>query len=98
MTRQDIIEYLKQKKHFFQEKYYIKQIGLFGSFAANEQIESSDIDLVYELIEGKSLSYYQFIELEELLSDHFNRKIELVNYKYMNPIIKFKTKDKILYV
>lgn len=98
MTRQDIIEYLKQKKPFFQEKYYIKQIGLFGSFAANEQIESSDIDLVYELIEGKSLSYYQFIELEELLSDHFNRKIELVNYKYMNPIIKFKTKDKILYV
>ncbi|HBD95094.1 MAG: hypothetical protein A2015_02355 [Spirochaetes bacterium GWF1_31_7] len=92
MTKEDILQKLKQNKSIF-IKYGIKRIAIFGSYARNEATEESDIDLMYEINDETSISYIDFFELEELLCKDFNKKVELVNYKYMNPIIK-KTAEK----
>jgi len=98
MQREDIINYLALRKDYFYNQYHISAIGLFGSYSRNEQTENSDIDIVYLLSENQKLSYYQLFDIEQLLQTQFNKKVELVNFKYMNPIIKYKAEKDIIYV
>ena len=97
-TQTSILEYLNNNKLEFAQKYYINKFGLFGSFARNEQTENSDIDIVYFMKEDEKISYFQLFELEKILEKQFNRRVELINYQYINPIIKYKAKNEIIYV
>jgi len=46
LTQEEILHFLRDNKELFAEKYSLEKIGLFGSFARNEQTEDSDIDLL----------------------------------------------------
>lgn len=92
-----IIDYLKRHKTDFNTKYSIEKIGIFGSFANNRNDQSSDIDVVYET-SSKDLTFSQLIALEDELKNQFEREIDLVNFKYMNPLIKRKAIKDIIYV
>lgn len=98
MDRNDILDYLKNQKPYLQEHFHIARLGLFGSFSRDEQTEDSDIDLVYVVEDDMKLSYFQLFELEEVLRRYFKRKVELVNLRFMNPIIKYKAEKDIIYV
>jgi hypothetical protein len=50
------------------------------------------------LSENKKISYYQLFDIEQQLQNHFNKNVELVNLKYMNPVIKLKTEKDIIYI
>jgi uncharacterized protein len=47
-TRDQILMFLAQNKTLFRERYHIIRIGLFGSYAREEQNINSDIDLLLE--------------------------------------------------
>jgi len=98
MRREDIINYHALQKEYFYSQYHISSIGLFGSYSRNEQTENSDIDLVYLLSENQKISYSQLFDIEQQLQNHFNKKVEFVNFKYMNPAIKYETEKDIIYV
>ena len=93
----NITEYLKQRKEEFIKNYSIEKIGLFGSFANGKNTLNSDIDIVYET-SSKDLTSSQFFQIEEELKKQFNRNIDLVNLKYMNPLIKRKALRDMIYV
>ncbi len=93
----NITEYLKQRKEEFIKNYSIEKIGLFGSFANGKNTLNSDIDIVYET-SSKDLTLSQFFQIEEELKKQFNRNIDLVNLKYMNPLIKRKALRDMIYV
>ncbi len=92
-----ITEYLKQRKKDFTARYSIEKIGLFGSFATNKNTPNSDVDIAYET-STKDLTFHQLSQIEEELKRQFNRNIDLVNLKYMNPLIKRKALKDIVYV
>ena len=92
-----IIDYLKQHKNNFNEKYSINKLGLFGSFATNNNSNNSDIDIVYETT-SKDLTFKQMYQLEDELNNYFQRDIDLVNLNYMNPLIKRTAIKDIVYV
>ena len=92
-----IIDYLKQHKNNFNEKYSINKLGLFGSFATNNNSNNSDIDIVYETT-SKDLTFKQMYQLENELNSYFQRDIDLVNLNYMNPLIKRTAIKDIVYV
>jgi predicted nucleotidyltransferase len=92
-----IINYLKQHKNNFSEKYSINKLGLFGSFATNNNSINSDIDIAYETI-SKDLTFKQMYQFEDELNDYFKRDIDLVNLNYMNPLIKRTVIKDIVYV
>ncbi len=98
LTREGILHFLKNKKEQFKRMYHIKEIGLFGSYSRGDHNEGSDIDIVYVLKDGQKFGYFEYLELSEMFSRQFNKHIELVNYKYMNPIIKQKAEREIIYV
>jgi predicted nucleotidyltransferase len=89
---------LKRKKTEFKELFDIREIGLYGSYARDEQKDSSDIDIVYVLDDQTKFGYSEYLQLDEMLSKEFHKKIELVNFKYMNPLIKYKAEKEIIYV
>lgn len=43
-----IFEILRDKKSYFQEKYNISEIGIFGSYARGEERPESDVDILVE--------------------------------------------------
>ncbi|CAG7643472.1 hypothetical protein PAECIP111802_03026 [Paenibacillus allorhizosphaerae] len=48
MKREDIETILKEQKLYLSQLYYVKKIGIFGSYARDEQTDISDIDILVE--------------------------------------------------
>jgi len=97
MTKEEILSFLSNRKQEFKKIFDIDQIGLYGSYARDDQTADSDIDIVYTLKDKNRFGYFEYLGLMEMLSRHFQKRVELVNYKYMNPIIKFHAEKEIIY-
>lgn len=85
----DIEKRLRALKPELAEKYKVKEIGLFGSYAEGEQTDSSDIDILIDLQEPLG---WVFFELKEFLETQLNRPVDLVTRN----ALKKQLKDKIL--
>ena len=73
--RDDITKKLDELKPVLQNKYNVKRIGVFGSYARDEQGEESDIDLLVEFNKPVGL---KFVSLKLFLEKAFNKKVDLV--------------------
>ena len=73
-----LIEYLK--------KNGVVKASIFGSLARNEDTSTSDIDILVQFEESKSLLDLVGLKLE--LEEKFNRKIDILTYNSVNPLIK----------
>ena len=74
-----IIKVLKKNK--------IKKAGIFGSYARGKQKKNSDIDILIEPAKGMGL---EFVGIKLELENELKRKIDLVTYKGIHPLIKKK--------
>jgi len=63
----------------------IKKAGIFGSYVRGEQRRNSDIDILIEPPNGMGL---EFIGIKLELEDKLGRKIDLVTYKGIHPLLK----------
>lgn len=63
-----------------------KQIGVFGSFARNEQKSDSDLDILIEFEEDVNL--LDIIGLEQELSDKLGIKVDLITTRSVNENLK----------
>jgi uncharacterized protein len=61
-------------------------IGIFGSYARNEQTAESDLDILISL--NKRLSLIDFARIKNELSDKLNTRIDLVSERAIHPKIK----------
>lgn len=94
MTKEYILDFLKEHKEEFKIKYQVKSIGLFGSYARGEAKEDSDIDFLVEMPSKFDL-YYDF---KEHLEDVFNKNIDLGMKKSIRPFIADSIKGDLIYV
>jgi predicted nucleotidyltransferase len=62
-------------------------IGLFGSYARNEESNDSDIDILYEF-DGLKLSLFDLMDIEATLQNKLHKKVDLVSRKFLNKHIK----------
>ncbi len=85
--KKKIIEELKPKIIKILKKNKIKRAGIFGSYVRGEQKKDSDIDIIIEPVKGMGLG---FIGVKLELEDKLGRKIDLVSYKGIHPLIKRK--------
>lgn len=87
-TTDDIIRFLKENKIYLQQHFHCNGIGLFGSFARNEQDEKSDIDILVEFEPGTQNLYDLEDELKDYLKKHLEREIDLCSKKWIKPIFR----------
>ena len=76
--------------------YYVKRIGVFGSFARHKQTKKSDIDSLVEF--ARPVGFLKLIELEDKLSGILNRKVDLATKNALKPAIKKDILKNIIYV
>jgi predicted nucleotidyltransferase len=96
-NREYIISTIKKRKPEF-SKFGIKDIGLFGSFARDEQTESSDIDILIDFEPGKETfdNYMAFCDYIEKLFQ--NQRVEIVTKNGLSPYIGPKILNEVRYV
>lgn len=81
----EIVKKLKELKPEIQEKYKIKEIGVFGSYVRGEQKNSSDLDILVDFYE--TITLFKFCALENWLSDVLGEKVDLVMKDSLKPCI-----------
>jgi predicted nucleotidyltransferase len=82
-----IMKTLAAHKEELQQRYKIKEIGIFGSYVRGEQKGTSDVDILVEFEEGASLGLLKFINLENYLSELLGVKVDLVMKSALKPRI-----------
>ena len=98
MQKQEILNYLKSNQEYYYNKFGIKFIGLFGSFARGEAHQKSDIDILYTIEKDKKLSLFKYLTLHKQLEDFFQRKIDLVRDEKLKPQMKSYIEKDLSYV
>ncbi|OYT54432.1 MAG: nucleotidyltransferase [Candidatus Altiarchaeales archaeon ex4484_2] len=93
-TREEIEEILRKHKPYLQKKFKVKEIGIFGSYARDQQKKESDIDLLVELEEPIG---WEFIDLKEFLGKKLGNRIDLVTVKALKPQLKNKILEEVIY-
>jgi predicted nucleotidyltransferase len=95
ITKNDILNKLKDLKPVLYKEYSVKQIGLFGSFSDDSNTEDSDIDL---LVEFEKPIGWKYFSLEIYLENIFGRKIDLVTKNALKEQIKERILKQVNYV
>lgn len=94
---EDVLNHLKSRKQFLYDRYGVLSIGVFGSFANENQTTSSDVDIVIEIEKGKK-NLHNFLEIKRLLENDLERCVDLGFFHTLKPIVREKIKGKIKYV
>ena len=68
------------------KRHGVVRAAVFGSFVRNETREGSDIDILVELSDEKSLLDFVALKLE--LEEALGRKVDLVEYSTIHPFLK----------
>jgi len=66
--------------------YKPERIGIFGSYARNEETRESDLDILVSFKE--SINLLQFVNLEQELSDKLGIKVDLLTERAVHPRLK----------
>ena len=75
LTREIIVQRLRESYPYLTTEYGVRRIGLFGSFASGTADETSDIDVV---VEFQRPIGFKFIELVDYLERLFGRKVDVL--------------------
>jgi uncharacterized protein len=89
LSQKQIQQRLYRLKPLIAEKFKVNQIGYFGSYAAGEATENSDIDILVDF--SKPIGW-EFFDLQDLLEKELDLKVDLVSTK----ALKEQLKDSIL--
>ncbi|MGM9900330.1 MAG: nucleotidyltransferase family protein [Bacilli bacterium] len=74
ITKKDIINVFERDREIFHNKYHIKTLILFGSFARDQQRIDSDIDLFVEFYDG--MSYNQKKDIINLIKEQYYNELQ----------------------
>ncbi|OYT52870.1 MAG: nucleotidyltransferase [Candidatus Altiarchaeales archaeon ex4484_2] len=75
MTKDEVIEVLRNELPYLKFNYGVKKIAIFGSLARGTEREESDIDLLIEFEKPIGLKFIDFADYIEKLLD---RKIDIL--------------------
>jgi len=95
MTKEYILNFLKENHTLLEEQYSVDSIGLFGSYAKGIANEQSDIDF-YVVFKQKTLNNMTGLLL--YLEKIFNKKIDMLYYHpRLREGLKRQIEEEVLY-
>lgn len=98
MTKEYIINYLKEHKDEFSQKFGITKLGLFGSYVKGNATNNSDIDILIELENNLTDIHEKKTIFKETLENYFNTKVDIAREKYLKPFAKQEVLKEVEYV
>ncbi|GAB1453343.1 nucleotidyltransferase family protein [Draconibacterium sp.] len=97
-TQKQILDFLSKSKNLLNRQFCVSRIGLFGSYARNEQTDDSDIDLIVDFQENTNNLYDIKIELKQFFKDNLNVEVDICREKYIKPRYKNRIIKEAIYV
>lgn len=94
--QQEIKKKIQPNLPMMREKYHVKQLGIFGSYARGDQNEQSDLDILVDF--DAPVGLFDFIRLENYLSEIVEKKVDLVTRRALKPIIRADVLKEVIYV
>ena len=76
---------LKSKIRKVLKKHGVVKAGIFGSYARGEQKKNSDVDI---LVQTSKPMGFAFMGIQFDLENKIGKKIDLITYKSLNPLLK----------
>lgn len=96
MSKQEIIDIIKNSKPVLESRYGVKRLGLFGSCVREQQRKKSDIDLLVTF--NHEIDLFEFLDLREFLETRLNHKVDLVMESALKPAIGRRILAEVEYV
>jgi len=96
LTKDQILQYLREHKKELYDKYGVQKIGLFGSYAQGIAGANSDIDIAVEITKNKK-TLHNFLSLKRDLEKIFGKEVDLGIENNLKPLIKEKVEREIIY-
>jgi len=91
----EIEKTINRHQRELEEKYKVKKIGIFGSYARGEQSEGSDIDI---LVEFKEPVGFLFVHLADFLEEILEADVDLVTPDAIKPNRRRYIMEELTYV
>ena len=95
MTKEEILNIIREQRNFLEEKYAVRKIGLFGSYAKGTSTEKSDIDF-YVVFSKKRLDNMTGLWL--YLEKAFGKKVDIIyDHPRLRRGLKAQIESEVLY-
>jgi predicted nucleotidyltransferase len=94
-TREEILAGLGAAKSELQERFRVRTLALFGSYARNQQTERSDVDVLVEVDPSIGLG---FVTLAEELERRLQERVDLVSSRAVKPSRRRLIEPDLIYV
>jgi len=88
VEQSQIIHYLLANKQSISRRYRLKKLGIFGSYARNEQTLTSDLDLLIEFEDNTPDLADKKNFLREEIQSVFNIPVDICREKYIKPVFR----------
>jgi len=98
LTQNQIIGYLSMNKQRISQKYRLKKLGIFGSYARNEQTPASDLDLLVEFEDNTPDLTDKKDFLRKEIQSIFHIPVDICREKYIKPIFRQQILSDAIYV
>ena len=86
LSRENILQELRNHLPQFERLYGVTKIGVFGSVARDESRKNSDIDVVVEMREP---DLFYIVHIKETLEKNLRRPVDVIRYRdKMNRYLK----------
>lgn len=96
MSKQDILEIIRQTRPELADRFGVERLGLFGSFVREEEKRRSDIDLLVSF--RRDIDLFEFLDLKEFLQERLHHKVDLVMDSALKPAIGKRIRAEVEYV
>jgi len=97
-TQKQILDFISKNKTFLEKQFHVSKIGLFGSYARNEQTNNSDVDLVIDFEENTTDLFDIKIEIKQFFKENLNLEVDICREKYIKPLFKRNIQNETIYV
>ncbi|HEX6045628.1 MAG TPA: nucleotidyltransferase family protein [Pyrinomonadaceae bacterium] len=82
ISRDKILQRLRTIKPALQQEFPLRRMALFGSWARNEQTDTSDVDILVDVDPSIGL---RFVTLAERLESLLEQRVDLVSIRAVKP-------------
>lgn len=93
---EDVQRELAAMKPALEAEYHVAELGIFGSFARDEQTEESDLDVLVEF--ERPVSLFDLVRLENDISDRLGIDVDLVTRNSLKPRVEASVDDDVIFV
>jgi len=86
----------EDREHIY-KTFYVRRIGVFGSFVRNKQTRRSDVDILVEFRKGHK-DFFNYMRLKYYLEASLGKKVDLVIREAVKPRLRERVFNEVVYV